>query len=41
MFRYDSISRPYLWKVLVTICQKLTNFEDFKVFKVEDCKYLI
>ena len=40
LFRCNSISRPDLWKVLESVCQKLINFEDFKVFKVEGCKEL-
>ena len=36
--RCDRISRPDLCKVLIPIVLKLINFEDFSVFKVEDCK---
>ena len=40
-FRCDSISRPDLCEVLVSICLKLINFEDLLVFKVKDCNDLL
>ena len=38
IFKCDSISRAYLWKVLEINVLKLINFEDFEVFTVRPTK---